>query len=157
MNVWIPPITSRRISGSISTTHRMRRNKMKACEWLKAKGLTAEQVEELLPLLPAEEPEYACGWFYNAERIMVQETWFSIPPQTRFVFLGQCPNGDGIAIDVEDPKGSIHYISHDMAWENNSLSGASVCVAESIKDFAGKCQHDDFPIDFWEARSVQAN
>ena len=121
-------------------------------QWLLAKGLTAEQIDDLLPLLPTTEPEAACGWFYNAERIMNQETWFAIPHQTQFVFLGQCPNGDGIAINVDETKGTIHYISHDIAWENNSLSGASVCVAESIKDFAEKSQRDDFPIDYWEAK-----
>ncbi len=125
---------------------------MKIREWLLAKGLTAEQIDDLLPLLPAEEPEIACGWFYNAERIMNQDTWFAISPQTQFVFLGQCPNGDGIAIDVEKLKGTIHYISHDLAWENDSLSGSSVCVAESIKEFADKSRKDDFPMDYWDAK-----
>ena len=89
--------------------------------------------------------------FCDSEKIMNSQNWFYWPNQTRFVLVGQCPNGDGVAIDTESSSGEVYYISHDLLHEER-LNDMIIKIAESPSDYVSKRNLEDFPWDFWEAK-----
>ena len=95
--------------------------------------------------LPADD-------FCDADRIVNPDRWFYWPNQTRFVMVGQCPNGDGVAIDTEENVGSIFYVCHEMINREKPMGEMVVKVADSPGDYVRKRGSPDFPWDFWEAR-----
>jgi hypothetical protein len=78
-------------------------------KWLLARGLSIEYVDQLIPLIPDDEPEFSFGWFYTEELILNPDRWFYWPNQTRFVLVGQCCNGDGVALDTDSYLGTTLY------------------------------------------------
>ncbi len=124
---------------------------MDVSDWLRDRGLPDAAIEELIPLLPDAIPEYSVSWFYTAEYIMDPDRWFHCPGQSRFVFVGQCPDGSAIAIDSQITPGAVFYVSTN-AIESDPASGEfTVRVADSPADFAARSQQDDFPMDYYDA------
>ncbi|NJL59128.1 MAG: hypothetical protein HC887_05255 [Desulfobacteraceae bacterium] len=121
--------------------------------WLKQRGLSQKTIEDLLPYIPETMNELPVDDFYDADSIMNSDRWFYWPDQTRFVLVGQCPNGDGVAIDTEINPGCIYYISHDLLHDK-SIEDIIVRVADSPSDYVKKRSLDDFTWDFWEAIST---
>jgi len=66
-----------------------------------------------------------------------------------FVVFGSCPNGDPVALDVQNEIGSVHYISHE---ESDGCSFPSLKVANSVKQFLEQLRLDKMPTDFHEAK-----
>jgi hypothetical protein len=121
-------------------------------QFLQDRGVPADAVRELVALLPRKMPEASCAYFYPAERIMDTDKWFYWPGQTRFVLVGQCPNGDGIGIDTKVHPGAMFFISHEHIGSEAQPEDMTVQVATSPADYARKIQGDDCPMDFWEAK-----
>lgn len=119
--------------------------------WLKKRGLSQRIIEELLAYVPQTINEMPIDDFCDADSIMNPDKWFYWPDQTRFVLVGQCPNGDGVAIDTESTTGCIYYVSHDLLSES-PLEDITIKVADSPSDYVNKKSDDDFPWDFWEAK-----
>jgi len=111
-------------------------------------------VDELIPLLPKRMPKMACAYFYNADHIMNPDKWFYWPTQTRFVLVGQCPNGDGIGIDTIIHPGALYFISHEHVGGDTAMEDMTVKVASSPNDYLRKSQEmgEAFPVDYWEAK-----
>jgi hypothetical protein len=115
-------------------------------------GVPRETVEELVPHVPKRMHDLPADDFCDASRITDSNQWFYWPNQTRFVLVGQCPNGDGVAIDTEENVGSIFYICHELIHTEKSIDEVVVQVADSPNDYVRKRGEPDFPWDFWEAR-----
>ena len=91
--------------------------------------------------------------FCDAARIMDPDRWFYWPHQTRFVLIGQCPNGDGVAIDTKVFPGVVFYVAHELLGEDRPTDNMVIRVADSPSDYVEKRGHDDFPWDYWEAKN----
>ena len=72
----------------------------------------------------------------------------SCPFDAGFVVFGDCPNGDPIAIDVQNNVGTIHYLSHE---ETDGCEFPSFQVAESMGNFLKQYANEKMPIDYHEA------
>ena len=121
--------------------------------YLAYRGLAQNVIDELLPLIPAEMPEQSCGAFYDGASIVDAERWFYWPGQTRFVVVGQCPNGDGVAIDTQKEPGAVFYVAHELLGSDRPLEEVVTRVAASPSDYVHKLADEDFPYDYWEARA----
>lgn len=125
---------------------------MNLSRYLASHGLAQNVVDEFLPLVPTVMPERSCGTFYDALSIMNPDRWFHWPAQTRFVVVGQCPNGDGVAIDTEKEPGAIFYVAHELLGSDRPVDEMAIRVAGSPSDYVQRLLEDDFPSDYWEAR-----
>jgi hypothetical protein len=126
---------------------------MNLTRYLASHGLAQNVIDKLLPLVPTLMPERSCGTFYDAASIMNPDRWFHWPGQRRFVVLGQCPNGDGVAIDTEKEPGAVFYVAHELLGSDRPLDETAIRVAGSPSDYVQKLLEDDFPFDYWEARA----
>lgn len=124
---------------------------MNLADWLKGRGLLVSTIEELLPLIPEEASDFSFGWFSPPQQILNSERWFHWPGQSRFVFVGQCPDGSGIAIDSTVVPGAVFYVSPDAIGTDPSSGEFTVQVADSPAQFALYAQADNFPVDYYEA------
>ena len=123
-------------------------------QFLLNRGLPADATDELIALLPRKMPKPSCAYFYDANHIMNPDKWFYWPGQLRFVLVGQCPNGDGIAIDTKVHPGAVFFISHEHVGGDAKQEDMTVQVAASPADYAHRIQMrgEEFPMDFWEAK-----
>ena len=124
---------------------------MKLEIWLNKRGVTKETILDLLQHIPDEMQDMAIDDFCDAETIMKPDEWFYWPNQDRFVLVGQCPNGDGVAIDTKNKPGTIWYVAHELL-EIESNNEIIIEVADSPSDYVSKRDDDDFPWDYWDAK-----
>ena len=129
---------------------------MKLAHFLASRGLRQELIADLLPFIPREAPEASSGAFYDAASIMNPETWFCWPGQTRFVLVGQCANGDGVAIDSQEEPGAVFYVAHELVGSDRPLEEMVIRIAESPSQYVRGLQAADFPYDYWDARAQSA-
>jgi hypothetical protein len=119
--------------------------------YLLSRGIPQKAINELLPYISPGGQESA---FCDAESIMHPDNWFYWPGQRRFVPVGQCPNGDAVAIDTQKEPGSVFYVAHELLDEDQPLDEIVIRVAKSPTDFVQRfLEEDDFPYDYWEAKS----
>jgi hypothetical protein len=124
---------------------------MKLARYLSSRGLTKEVINELLPYIPRGKNEHV---FFGAAAIMNPDKWFFWPGQTRFIPVGQCPNGDAVAIDSEKEPGAVFYIAHELTGSDRPPEEVVVLVAKSPSEFIQRfVDEPNFPYDYWEARS----
>jgi hypothetical protein len=126
---------------------------MKLAHYLASRGLRQQVIGELLPFIPSKPPEASPGAFYDAATIMNPQRWFCWPGQTRFVLVGQCPNGDGVAIDTQKEPGAVFYVAHELVGSNRPLEQVVIRVAGSPSHYAQGLLEPDFPYDYWDARA----
>jgi hypothetical protein len=123
---------------------------MKLAHYLSSRGLTQQVINDLLPHIPRRNTEHI---FCDAAGIMNPDKWFYWPGQTRFIPVGQCPNGDAVAIDTQRDPGAVFYVAHELAGGDRPLEEIVVRVAKSPSEFIQRLlDDDDFPCDYWEAR-----
>ena len=119
--------------------------------YLLARGLPQEVIDDLLPYIPENGQDSV---FCDAATVMNPDRWFYWPGQTRFVLVGQCPNGDAVAIDAEKAPGAVFYVACELAGGDRPLEEVVIRVAESPSDFVQRfLDDDDFPYDYWEAKN----
>jgi hypothetical protein len=124
-------------------------------QWFVEQGVPADAAAEVVALLPKTMPEAAIGFFYTEEYVRNPDKWFFCPDQNRFVLVGQCTNGDGIAIDTQANPGAVYYVCHDRVHQDCPIEDMVVSVASSPGDFAHAILEDDsFPADFWDAKEA---
>jgi hypothetical protein len=126
---------------------------MKLARYLASRGLREQVIEDLLPFIHRKMPEASSGAFYDAANIMDPERWFSWPGQTRFVLVGQCANGDGVAIDSQKEPGAVFYVAHELVDSKRPLEEVVIRVAESPSHYVQGLLAEDFPYDYWDARA----
>ena len=120
-------------------------------DYLLSRRLPQKVIDELLPYIPEDSDD---GVFCDAASIMDPDRWFYWPSQTRFVLVGQCPNGDAVAIDTQKTPGAVFYVACELADGDRPQDEVVICVAESPSDFVQRfLDDDDFPYDYWEATS----
>lgn len=118
-------------------------------DYLLSRGLSQKVIDELLPYIPNGSDDSV---FCDAATIMEPERWFYWPRQTRFVLVGQCPNGDAVAIDTQKTPGAVFYVACELAGGDRPDDEFVICVAESPSVFVQRFMNDaDFPYDYWEA------
>jgi hypothetical protein len=123
-------------------------------DYLLSRGLSKKVIEEFLPHIPEDAGD---GVFSDAASIMDPDRWFYWPGQTRFVIVGQCPNGDGVAIDTQKQPGAVFYVAHELRGGDRVMEDVVVRVADSASDFIQKFLEDDgFPYDYWDAKRRNA-
>ena len=125
---------------------------MNLIRYLTNRGVPQKAIDELLPRVPAKMQRLPSDDFCDAAKIMDPDKWFYWPDQTRFVVVGQCPNGDGVAIDTEDDAGAVFYVAHELLGAYWPLDEMVVRVADSPSDYVRKRGGDGFPSDYWEAK-----
>jgi len=69
-----------------------------------------------------------------------------------FIVVGGCPNGDPIAIDLDDEPGTVWYICHET-MHSEPLREVAVRVAEDLTEMLEGFAEGDFPFDYFEARN----
>lgn len=122
---------------------------MTLADYLLSRGLSQKAIDELLPFIPEDSNDNV---FYNAATIMEPDRWFYWPGKTRFVLVGQCPNGDAVAIDTQSTPGAVFYAACELAGGDRPEDEVVICVAKSPTDFVHRfLNEDDFPYDYWEA------
>ena len=126
---------------------------MNLARYLASRGLSQQVIDDLLPHIPGEMHEVSSDDFCDAASIMDPDRWFYWPGQTRFVLAGQCPNGDGVAIDTEKEPGAVFYVAHDLLGGDRPLEEMVIRVADSPSDYVHKRGADDFPWDYWEFKA----
>ncbi|MBM3878308.1 MAG: hypothetical protein FJ387_01070 [Verrucomicrobia bacterium] len=120
-------------------------------DYLPSRGLSQKVIEELLPHIPEHADD---GVFCDMASIMAPDRCFYWPGQTRFVVVGHCPNGDGVALDTQEQPGAVFYVAHELLGGERALEDVVVRVAESPSDFLQKLlEDDDFPYDYCDAKS----
>jgi hypothetical protein len=73
------------------------------------------------------------------------------------VVVGQCPNGDGVAVDTQKEPGAVFYVAHELLGRGRAIEDVVVRVADSPSDFIQKFLQDDgFPYDYWDAKRRNA-
>ena len=124
-------------------------------DYLISRGLSRKVIEELLPLIPDNGDDDV---FCDAVTIMEPDRWFYWPDQTRFVAVGQCPNGDGVAIDTQEQPGAVFYVAHELLGFDRPLEDVVIRVADSPSDFIQRFREEDgFPYDYFEATAKALN
>jgi hypothetical protein len=122
---------------------------MTLADYLLSRGLSQKVIDKLLPHVPEGESDNV---FCDAAAIMDTDRWFYWPRQTRFVLVGQCPNGDAIAIDTQSALGAVFYVAGELAGSDRPHDEVVTCVAKSPSEFVERfLNDDDFPCDYWEA------
>jgi hypothetical protein len=123
---------------------------MTLTDYLRSRSLSPKVIEELVANIPDQPDD---GLFHDAARVISPDAVFYWPGQTRFVVVGQCPNGDGIAIDSQSATGAVFYVAHGILGLGRPLDEVIVRVANSPTDFVQRfLNEDDFPYDYWEAK-----
>jgi len=128
-------------------------NYMTLSRYLASRGVPKRTIQDLLPHVPATMQDLPADDFCDAARIMDPERWFYWPDQSRFVLIGQCPNGDGVAVDTEAEPGAIFYVAHELIGTDRPVGEMVVRVADSPSDYVQKRGQEDFSWDYWEAKS----
>jgi len=117
-------------------------------EWLLGQGVDQDTIELLLVLAGKS------GGFETPDRIMEPDSWFHFPGNTRFIRIGNCPNGDGIGIDMTRNPGPVYFIDHERL-QLDDIEEISVRVADSLQDYVQKSsKNPDFPYDYHEAKGL---
>ena len=115
--------------------------------WLAQRKLPRNTIASLMEHVGKE------GLFESAERIMNPDVWFHFPGNTRWVLIGSCPNGDGIALDTLREPGAVYFINHETVESDIADDERTAKVAESLPDYRRACVDDrDFPFDYYEAK-----
>ena len=125
---------------------------MKFKNWLAHRGVQEDSIRDLLVFL-----KYP-GLLECPKRIMNPDSWFYFPNNNnRFILIGSCPNGDGIAIDTGKNSNAVVYINHEYAGDKETpIQCKFIQVASSLIDFAKQSQDTSFPSDFYEAKNTKA-
>jgi hypothetical protein len=124
---------------------------MTLANYLLSRGLSQKVIDELLPLIPEVSD---AGIFRDAASITAPDRWFYWPEQTCFIAVGQCPNGDAVAIDTHGHSGAVFYVAHELIGRAHKLEDIVVRVADSPAEFARRfLEEDEFPDDYWDAKT----
>lgn len=120
--------------------------------YLKNRGVDQPTIQDLLLYIPEKMNAEPIDDFCDAKRIMDPDSWFYWPGQKRFVVVGHCPNGDGVAIDTQIQQGAVFYVAHELLHDGQPLDDIVVKVATSPSHYVQLRGEDDFPWDYWDAR-----
>jgi hypothetical protein len=131
-------------------SHRMA--EFKITEYLRARGLRQLVIDELVHLLPEKSPHFSNGFFYCAQDVMESERWFTWPEQGSFILVGQCPNGDGVAIDAQSKLGAVYYVAHELIGNGLSAKEVVVRIADSPTGYVQRLLKGSDPSDYWDAK-----
>jgi hypothetical protein len=127
---------------------------MSLTHYLESRGLSQQTIDDLPRHIPEKMQKLPTDDFCDAASIMDPDRWFYWPGQTRFVVVGQCPNGDGVAIDTErQPGGAVFYVAHDMLGGDRPLDEMVIRVADSPSAYVQRRGEEDFSWDYWEAKA----
>lgn len=118
---------------------------MKIQTWLKKHNVQDQTITLFIPELRGDPFELKIP-----AQVMNPDLWFYFPNQTRFVLIGQCSNGDGIAVDTENSDG-VCYIAGELAQEKIPLEKKFIRVASSLAEYLKSRNNESFPMDFWDA------
>ena len=117
--------------------------------WLLKHGVPQDAIGLFLVLTEKQ------GVFQTPEKIMDPDSWFYFPRNTRFVLVGSCPNGDGIALDTVTKPGAMFFIDHERLHDTIPDSERSVCVADTLEQYVQRSLDDPkFPSDYHEAKRI---
>ncbi|KAA1257009.1 hypothetical protein LF1_53310 [Rubripirellula obstinata] len=131
-------------------------------DWATRNGLDAETANAIIDC--AATPEEAKAAFdamepgppiYPLDNICgLHDTdgYGASPGKHGFIFIGYCPNGDQIAVDIGDDCGSIWYIGHET-MHAEPLRQNAVRVGDDLRSVHKSITTDfDFPRDFYDAK-----
>ena len=77
------------------------------------------------------------------------------PLEHGLMLVGGCPNGDPIAVDIAQDKGSVWYIYH-AGMHQNPPRDVAIRVADGVESLLTNLAHDDdFPFDYFDAKQKQ--
>jgi hypothetical protein len=120
--------------------------------YLASRGVAKQTIGDLLPHIPSKMQDVPADDFCDAASIMAPDRWFHWPGQSRFVLVGQCPNGDGVAVDTEIEPGAVFYVAHELLGSERPVDEVVIRVADSPSDYVRRRSEEDFPWDFYEAK-----
>ncbi len=124
---------------------------MTLTQYLLSKGLKQNVIVDLLPYVA---PHGESGFFWDAENIMSPCEYYHLDRVKGFILVGSCPDGSCVAINTASENGAVFYIALEYLAADYEVEEMVIQVAESPSDWISKVCEDDFPYDYWEARSA---
>jgi len=125
--------------------------------WAMEKGIDADAVSVILECsaTPLDSKTVRTDCLYPPDDIyyLYETNGFGVSPQDAgFIFVGYCANGDPIAVDVEEDKGSIWYIGYEV-MHSKPLRQIAIRVADNLRSaYASIVADRDFPVDYYFAK-----
>ncbi len=115
-------------------------------------GLSKEFVETQMSKWFANDPSESCFSIDSIEEI-INFDWQKHLIGNGLLAIGFCPNGDPIAIKIDEPELPIVFISH----EHEGLYGEGIpvwiYVSSSLNSFIEESNADeDYPWDYFEVK-----
>ncbi len=132
--------------------------------WAAERGLRPDAIDQLARV--AASPEEMQAAFDSVElpppiyslrdiQGMTDDFGYGISPTEHgFIFVGACPNGDPIALDVEDEPGSVWYVCM-VEMQDTPLREIAIRVADNVESLLRQMTEEDgFPIDYYSAEDM---
>ena len=111
--------------------------------------------EEMEASIEAIEPAPPIYTLEDIKEMNAGDTFGISPAKHGFMLIGGCPNGDPIALDIADDRGSVWYISH-TSMHTRKLRSVSIRVANDTESLViALANDDDFPLCYFDARESQ--
>ena len=87
--------------------------------------------------------------FESIRQLNYEEPLGTSAVKSGFIVIGDCPDGDPIAVDLKTNPGSVHYICHEDLDDDGGV--ISKMVAPDIQTFATMMNDETVPYDYHSA------
>jgi hypothetical protein len=123
--------------------------------WLADKALPEELMELLESSMPKVEIWAGAGTIFDELNLIKWNKNFPEALRSKLLIFGTAPNGDHIAIDLND--GGTGYISHEHDWRHKPRD-YFIGVSRSIGSFLRDVNKNPptVPEDFWDAKDARS-
>lgn len=132
--------------------------------WASQKGLDAETIrmvvacaatpEEVKEAFDAWEPGPPIDTLDGIRALYDGDELGVAPEKSGFMFVGSCPNGDPIALDIGTDLGSVWFLDHET-MHSESLRSIAIRVADNLQQLMTRLvNEDDFPFDYYSAKGM---
>ncbi|WP_308952716.1 hypothetical protein [Thalassobacterium maritimum] len=124
---------------------------------LKSLGFSEKNTNRILSLLPnhSELEPTQTYWIDSIERIIEnnpEKNFLGLDEEPRekgIIFIGSCPNGDPVAVDLNDDNLPVYYLSHEEMFDS-PIENIMEEVSKTIEEFELLVQKGTMPFDYFE-------
>ena len=122
-------------------------------QWALSMGIDGASLS-LLVTLPTRFPDRELVQrfipsFEAIRQLNYEEPLGTTAVENGFIVIGDCPDGDPIAIDLKTNPGSVHYICHEELDDDGGV--ISKMVAPDLQTFATMMNEETIPYDYHNA------